>query len=393
MKGQKIFRFHLPFHLSVLLFVSVFAFVVLGADSVSAQSTAESPNPDASNAVQLRIERARALAAAHKLETAANELESLRNTTGDDVVRNVTSVMLMNICLEEGNYARAESLLEETFRARSIKKDASIRTYFALAGQAVNGARAHVARYRTFGINVTDAGLPSEALSDLDRLRSLLERMIAQAKEAARDEPRAYESLALLEDVLGIRLSLARNDEDREKWESEYARARRGLASSETQIASMGGVPSLTTTIEKAPPATGETVTPAPSSPARAPSPASAEPGQSAKSSPPPAGNPPASTKSAGFETISTGSLNTRAIQRVVPTYPQIAKAAATQGLVRVYVTVDETGKVLNISRSEGPGLLKGAAEDAARKWRFAPTEVDGKLVRVAGYIEFTFTP
>ena len=82
------------------------------------------------------------------------ELDSFRTTAQDDSIRNVTSLMLMSICLEEGNYARAESLLEETFKARQVKKDASIRTYFALAGQAVNGARAHLARYRNFGINI-----------------------------------------------------------------------------------------------------------------------------------------------------------------------------------------------------------------------------------------------
>ena len=132
----------------------------------------------------------------------------------DEVVHNVTSVMLMSIYLEEGNYTRAESLLEETFRARATQKDRSIRTYFALAGQAVNGARAHIARYRNFGINVTDAELPAEALADLDRLRSLIERMIAQAREISKDDSKAYDSLALLEDVLGIRLSLAREGED-----------------------------------------------------------------------------------------------------------------------------------------------------------------------------------
>lgn len=52
--------------------------------------------------------------------------------------------------------------------------------------------------------------------------RSLLERMVAQAKEITKDASKAYYSMALLEDVLGIRLSLARDGADREKWEGEY---------------------------------------------------------------------------------------------------------------------------------------------------------------------------
>lgn len=368
MKGKNIFNLH-PLFVPVLLpFALILASFSVASDRAKGQSTDEPADPDVVAAVQARIERARASAAAHQLAAAANELESLRTTTQDDVVRNVASVMLMSICLEEGNYARAESLLEETFRSRSAKKDASIRTYFALAGQAVNGARSHLARYRSFGINVTDAGLPTEALSDLERLRSLLDRMIAQAREITREQGKAYESLALLEDVLGIRLSLARNDDDRVKLEIEYADARRGLASSPTPIASLG-MPPLQASGEKRSSAANQKAS------------------RSGNSSDPAAN----SGKDEEASTVNAGALNTRAISRVSSAYPQIAKAAAAQGVVRVYVTVDETGQVIDISHSEGPILLQAAAEDAARRWKFPPTEVAGKPVRLSGYIEFSF--
>ena len=348
----------------------VFGLAIL-SPSAFGQGGSDAPTPDPTATVQARIERARALAAAHQLSAAAMELESLRSTTQDDMIRNVTSVMLMSICLEEGNYARAASLLEETFAARKVRKDESIRTYFALAGQAVNGARAHLARYRNFGINVGDPLLPAEALNDLERLRSLMERMSVQAKEITRDQPRAYESLALLEDILGIRLSLARNDEDREKWEMERAGVRLGLTSSQTQIAS------LNTASPSQPPVENKG------------GPAGALPTVVKASEPAPTSAAPTSTDGGP---ISTGSLNLRATRRVVPVYPAIAKNAAAQGIVRVYVTVDENGNVTGVFRSEGPPLLKGAAEDAARRWKFPPSEVDGKPVRLIGYIEFTFT-
>jgi hypothetical protein len=206
--------------------VVTYAQSTLRADGLSpteVQSTPQS-TPEA-NDLQKRIERARALAAAHQLEVAASELESVRNSTREGSVRSVTSVMLMGIYIEEGNYPRAESLMEETFRERSPNNEASVRSYFALAGRAVNGTRSHLQRYRDFGINVSDPTLPGEALTDLSRLRALLERMIAQAKEIT-SETRAYDSLALLEDVLGIRMSLAVDSEDRTKWETEYANAR-----------------------------------------------------------------------------------------------------------------------------------------------------------------------
>ena len=63
---------------------------------------------------QGRIERAKALMAAHQLETAATELESVRAATKETALRNITSVMLMNVYLEAGNYMRAEALLDES---------------------------------------------------------------------------------------------------------------------------------------------------------------------------------------------------------------------------------------------------------------------------------------
>jgi protein TonB len=75
----------------------------------------------------------------------------------------------------------------------------------------------------------------------------------------------------------------------------------------------------------------------------------------------------------------------------VVPVYPQIAKNAAAQGLVRVFVIVDEQGNVTEIDKTEGPTLLRGAAEEAARRWKFPPAAIDGRPVRITGFIEFNF--
>ena len=95
--------------------------------------------------------------------------------------------MLLGIYLEDGNYGRSQSLLEEAFQTRAAQKDESIRTYFAAAGQTMNGIRSHLARYRSFGLNPSDTNLPAEAATDLERVRGLLERVIAQANEISRE--------------------------------------------------------------------------------------------------------------------------------------------------------------------------------------------------------------
>ncbi|MDQ3667249.1 MAG: TonB family protein [Acidobacteriota bacterium] len=374
----------------ILLPILLLVFLAIAPITVSAQESSDAAKAQAAAAsIQVRIERARALAAAHRLEDAVRELESLRSTAADEVVHNVTSLMLMSIYLEEGNYTRAESLLEETFRARAAQQERSIRTYFALAGQAVNGARAHIARYRSFGMNVSDSGLPAEALNDLDRLRSLLERMIAQAKEITRDDSKAYNSMALLEDVLGIRLTLARDREHREKWANEYADARQRLASSQKQVASLGGVPSLSSSEMRSPTAGKVTPrTPGPTVAAPAPKPPQQDPavGQPAQSG----GAAPDS--SADSNTLSVGSLDSWATKKVVPVYPQLAKSSGVVGVVRVYLTTNADGTVIDVSHSEGPLVLKQAAEFAASQWRFQPAIVADKRFGLTGFLDFNFT-
>jgi len=365
--------------------------ILVSSGALHAQSTSDTALT--SEAVESRIKRARALIAAHQLQVAASELESVRASAQDSSVRSITSVMLMSVYLEEGNYGRAEALLEENFGARAARNGDSLRTYFALAGQAVNGSRTHLGRYRSFGISITDSSLPPEVVNDLNRLRSFLERMVAQAKEIAA-ENKAYDSLSLLEDVLGVRLSLANDSEDQIKWQGEYTTARRSLASSATQIASLVGISALPPT--KAP----KIGSPSPYSVRRTAEPDATQKATAISEQQHGATQPQVVAPSASAlpkpipndATTAPTSLNARATKRVLPRYPPLAKQSGTIGSVRVYVVVDEKGEVIEISRSEGPLLLRRAAEDAARLWRFQPTPDALSPIRLTGFLDFNFT-
>ncbi|HKS08563.1 MAG TPA: energy transducer TonB [Pyrinomonadaceae bacterium] len=322
-----------------------------------------------------RMERARALAAVHQLQAAATELENVRASVKDVALKNVATLMLLGIYLEDGNYGRSQSLLEETFQTRGEQKDESLRTYFAAAGQTVNGIRSHLARYRSFGLNPSDSNLPAEANTDLERVRGLLERVIAQANEISKEPGRSYESLALLEDVLSMRTSLARNDEDRAKWQTEFLTSREKMASSQIQVASLGRSSALDAVTNRIPNpfATPKTDAPQAATPAAMPSP-----------------QPTTTTTTAEPQLISTGSLSGRESKRVTPNYPSQAKTHNVTGTVRVFAIVDENGKVW-VTNSEGPMLLRAAAEEAARAWTFPPSLSNGKPVRLAGYLDFEF--
>lgn len=60
---------------------------------------------------------------------------------------------------------------------------------------------------------------------------------------------------------------------------------------------------------------------------------------------------------------------------RVVPVYPEIAKRMRISGVVKVEVTVDADGKVVEVKPVSGNQMLSNAAQDAVRKWKFAPGE------------------
>ena len=353
--------------------------ILITATFALGQATGSSEDPSAINPVAKRIERARALAAVHQLQTAAAELENIRASSNDVTLRNVATLMLLGIYLEDGNYGRSQSLLEEAFLARAAQKDESIRTYYAAAGQTINGIRSHLARYRSYGINPGDPDLPAEATADLDRVRGLLERVIAQAKEISKEEGRSYDALALQEDLLGIRLTLARNDEDLAKWQTEYLTAREKMASSQFQVTSLGRSQALDAVTNKIPNpfATKPTATITNTDSA------------STQTVPAP---PPSTFSSAAPEPqlVSAGSLSGRETKRVTPNYPPNAKTHNVMGTVRVFAIVDENGKIW-ITNSEGPTLLRAAAEEAARNWIFPPSVFNGKPARIAGYIDFDF--
>ncbi|MEP6718769.1 MAG: energy transducer TonB [bacterium] len=99
----------------------------------------------------------------------------------------------------------------------------------------------------------------------------------------------------------------------------------------------------------------------------------------------------PISTNAADpAKSVGRGSLNSIATKRVLPHYPPFGRKMGMAGMVRVYVILDEKGRVVEVPKTDGPSLLRSAAESAARQWLFAPSLSDGRPIRVSGYIDFT---
>jgi len=104
-------------------------------------------------------------------------------------------------------------------------------------------------------------------------------------------------------------------------------------------------------------------------------------------------------------KTIKGGVLNGKAVSLPKPEYPDLAKKANVQGVVRVEIVIDENGNVesataIKDDNSENEfasetadvwAALRTAAENAALAARFSPTLLSGKPVKVSGVIAYNF--
>ena len=88
---------------------------------------------------------------------------------------------------------------------------------------------------------------------------------------------------------------------------------------------------------------------------------------------------------------VEGGVLNAKALSLPKPVYSEEAKRVRASGRVTVRVVVDENGKVMSAQAIDGPLPLREAAEAAARKATFAPTEKDGITVKVSGTLTYDF--
>lgn len=88
---------------------------------------------------------------------------------------------------------------------------------------------------------------------------------------------------------------------------------------------------------------------------------------------------------------VSSVVLQGKAIERVVPVYPELPKRIRLQGEVSLEVIISPKGRVESVRIVSGHPMLVSSALEAARSWRFEPTLLNGVPVRVTGVITFVF--
>jgi periplasmic protein TonB len=83
--------------------------------------------------------------------------------------------------------------------------------------------------------------------------------------------------------------------------------------------------------------------------------------------------------------------LVSKIIDKPAPAYPEIAKRTGVSGAVPVEILIDEEGRVISARAVGGHLFLKPAAQQAALRARFTPTQLNGRPVKVSGVITYNF--
>lgn len=105
------------------------------------------------------------------------------------------------------------------------------------------------------------------------------------------------------------------------------------------------------------------------------------------------------------MKAINGGVLNGKAVSLPKPEFPDSAKTAGVEGVVKVQVTIDENGNVesaqavkdesdsveLSTEKADAKAALRESAERAALEAKFSPTVLNNNPVKVSGVIVYNF--
>jgi TonB family protein len=96
-------------------------------------------------------------------------------------------------------------------------------------------------------------------------------------------------------------------------------------------------------------------------------------------------------SKQMGVYTVSSGVMAAKLISAPAPEYPKLAGLIHMEGQVILQTVVSRSGKVVSTHVLRGHRLLRGAASDAVRQWRYRPYLVNGQPADVATIVTVNF--
>jgi len=78
-------------------------------------------------------------------------------------------------------------------------------------------------------------------------------------------------------------------------------------------------------------------------------------------------------------------------LSSVLPVYPMMARDSGVEGDVVIDTTIDAKGKVTAMKVVSGPAMLRQAALDALRQWKYAPSMLNGEAIPIQMMVTIKF--
>jgi protein TonB len=98
-----------------------------------------------------------------------------------------------------------------------------------------------------------------------------------------------------------------------------------------------------------------------------------------------------ASSHLPSYPSVSAAVMANNLVSAPKPDYPTLARLAHVDGPVVLRAEITPDGEVSGTEVISGHRLLRRAAEEAVRRWRYRPYEVDGSPIGVATTITVRF--
>jgi protein TonB len=89
---------------------------------------------------------------------------------------------------------------------------------------------------------------------------------------------------------------------------------------------------------------------------------------------------------------ISAGVADGMLVHKTAPVYPEIAKSAHVSGTVVLSASITRSGDLINIRVVSGPAMLRNAAMEAVKSWRYRPYLLNNQPVEVETTIRLVFS-
>jgi len=89
---------------------------------------------------------------------------------------------------------------------------------------------------------------------------------------------------------------------------------------------------------------------------------------------------------------VSSGVATGLLIRSTPPVYPSIAKAARVGGTVQLHATISKNGTIKDLRVVSGPAMLRQAALDAVRDWRYRPYMLNNEPIEVETSVNVVFS-